>query len=230
MQTIHKLMIKTHLKTNLKYLCYTTKVGKEYDEYLGSGTYWKRHLQKNGKDIRTELIFETSDYNEFRKYAIAKSLEYDVIKSKEWANLKLEEGYGGDTVSCRMWITNGEDNRYVMKTEMIPENWYRGRSKCVFNDNEKQREFSLRSGGKNKSQAIKEAWKNREKNGFGQRHIEFQRGDNHSSKRFDVRAKIGLKNSKPICVKGIHFVSIKAACEFFGAKRHVIDRWIKNGI
>ena len=55
---MHKLMIKTHNVTGLKYLCYTKKAGSSYDEYLGSGKLWKEHLKQYGKDILIQLHYE----------------------------------------------------------------------------------------------------------------------------------------------------------------------------
>jgi len=129
----HKLMIKTHLKTNLKYLCYTTRNGIEFDNYKGSGTEWKKHLKQFGENIKTEIIFQSEDYEEFKQIALQKSIEFDIVDSEKWANLRIESGTGGDTVSGKMWITNEKEDKYILKTEVIPEGWRKGRSNCVFN-------------------------------------------------------------------------------------------------
>lgn len=88
----YKLMIKTHLVTNLKYLCVTTK--NDYHSYKGSGTAWKKHLKENGNLVKTNLIFETDDKDLFFKVCKEKSAEYDVVNSPEWANLIVEHGSG----------------------------------------------------------------------------------------------------------------------------------------
>lgn len=154
----HKLMIKTHNVTGLKYLCYTKKEDKDYDEYKGSGKYWLDHLKEHGDDITTELIYETSDYKEFVKYAREKSIEYNIVDSKDWANLKIEEGDGGNTTSNRIWINDGNVNRYILKEEEIPSGWKRGRINTVFNDPGKQKEFSSRADRKKAGLSIKKAW------------------------------------------------------------------------
>jgi hypothetical protein len=93
------LLIKTHEKTGLKYLCkHEAQSFSDCERYSGSGTYWKLHLKKHGKHIKTECVFMTEDKNEFKKVALEYSLKYDVINSKEWANLCNEEGQGGNTV------------------------------------------------------------------------------------------------------------------------------------
>lgn len=91
----HKLMIKTHNVTGLKYLCYTAKTGKKFDQYYGSGKYWLNHLNIHGFDISTEIIFECEDLLEFRNYAKNISDQLNVVESEAWANLKPEDGPGG---------------------------------------------------------------------------------------------------------------------------------------
>lgn len=151
-------MIKIHNITGLKYLCYTKKEGDEYLNYKGSGKYWLDHLQKNGDNITTELIYENADYKEFVKYARKLSIEYNIVESKDWANLKLEEGDGGNTTSNRMWINDGNTNKYIMKEDTIPKGWKKGRINIPFNDPEKQKEFGSRADLKLRGKKIKEAW------------------------------------------------------------------------
>ena len=155
---MHTLMVKTHRVTGLKYLCYTRKTGKAFDEYLGSGIEWKKHLAEHGELVDTEIIFQTEDVHEFKKIAIAKSIELNVVSSLEWANLKIEEGDGGDTVSSKIWITDGNSDRYHNASDAIPEGWRKGRSRCVFNDSSKQKAFNARVNVKERGLRIKQAW------------------------------------------------------------------------
>lgn len=102
-------MIKTHSVTGMKYLCSTTVSGKRYDKYKGSGRYWKNYMRKHGFDIRTELIFESDDLELFKKIALEKSAEFDVVNSEEWANLEPEAGplggfYGSHTEETKAKI------------------------------------------------------------------------------------------------------------------------------
>lgn len=186
---MHKLMIKTHNQTGLKYLCYTRKEGEEYDNYKGSGKKWLRHLSKYGDTVTTELIFETEDKDEFIQYARAVSIEYGIVESTEWANLRVEEGDGGDTVSKKMWINNGEVDKYHDKSEPIPEGWVKGRCKCVFNDIEMQKEFNSRVDRKKSSAGIRRAWA---EGRFDKRdHSKCgAKGDANVAKRPEVREKI----------------------------------------
>lgn len=184
----HKLMIKRHIDTGMQYLCYTTKEGEEYSRYKGSGVYWKKHLKKYGSNISTDLIFESDDYDEFKKFAISKSIEYDIINSEYWANLTIEEGTGGDTVSSKIWITNGIDDVYFPKNQNLPEGWSKGRSNCVFKDSNKQKEFAKQANTISRGEAIKAAWDagkvNRDHSKCG------LKGDLNPSKRSEVKEKI----------------------------------------
>ena len=184
---IHKLMIKTHRDTGLKYLCYTRR--KDHDEYLGSGIAWLRHLKKYGANIITEVIFQSKDVEEFKRVAISKSKEFNVVESKEWANLKHEEGDGGDTVSNKMWITNGQIDKYILKTDLIPDGWRKGRTRCIFHDVDKQVEFSKRVNFEARGLAIKKAWDDGKMD-----HRDHSKcgtsGEDNPSKRPEVREKI----------------------------------------
>ena len=85
------LYIKTHNKTGLKYLGQTRN--KDPHKYLGSGTYWKNHLNKHGKDYSTEIILKTENISILSFWGLYFSREWDIILSDKWANLK-EEGTG----------------------------------------------------------------------------------------------------------------------------------------
>lgn len=191
----HKLMIKTHNITGFKYLCYTRK--KDHESYTGSGIDWLKHLLEHGFDFSTELLLETEDFNEFKSYAIKTSNLYNVVDSLNWANRKIEEGDGGDTVSNKRWITNGNEDRYLTIGLELPEGWNYGRSNCVFNDSNRQKEYSAKSDRKKAAIKTKQAWAegkvNRDHSKCG------SKGDLNPSKRPEVREKIkssALRDSK----------------------------------
>lgn len=86
------LIVKTHLKTGLQYLCQTKQ---EPFKYLGSGTYWRRHLKIHGKDIGTHILRECQTKEEVEFWGIHYSILWNVVESTLWANLKSESGDGG---------------------------------------------------------------------------------------------------------------------------------------
>ena len=93
------LLVKEHVGTGLKYLCKRVASSfSECEKYKGSGVYWTKHLKKYGNNVKTTCLFVTESKDEFYKVAKKYSLDYNVTKSKEWANLCDEEGQGGNTV------------------------------------------------------------------------------------------------------------------------------------
>lgn len=87
------LYLKEHNKTGLKYLGQTC--AKDPNVYTGSGTYWKRHIAKNGYDVTTTILFETTDKRELRKVGRQYSRQWNVVQSNIFANMKEESGDGG---------------------------------------------------------------------------------------------------------------------------------------
>jgi hypothetical protein len=223
---MHYLMIKTHNITGLKYLCYSKKKLEHLHSYTGSGKFWLKHIKEHGLDFSTEIIFQTEDYQEFKKFATSLSIELNVVESAAWANLKLEEGDGGDTVSNKMWITNETNDKYILKTEDVPEGWRKGRSKCVFNDSEKQKQFSSKSDRVKAGESIKRAW---DEGRFNRDHSKIGRfGDLNVAKRPEVRLKISefAKNRSPELNK---IIGLKGGLTRKGKKRGPYKRKDKNG-
>lgn len=68
--------------------------------YIGSGKYWKLHLKSNQytyKDIKTWILYETNNEEDLINMGVYYSKLFDVVNSDRWANLKEEDGTGGDT-------------------------------------------------------------------------------------------------------------------------------------
>lgn len=89
-----------YLKTSPFGLKYLGKTTKDPYKYMGSGKIWKSHIDKHkltNNDIKTEILFETKDLEEFKKIAIKTSRELNIVESNEFANLIIEKGDGGDT-------------------------------------------------------------------------------------------------------------------------------------
>ena len=86
------LYIKTHQITGLKYFGKT--VQDDPYTYKGSGTYWKSHLKKHGNNVDTEILGYFSE-DEIEKIALKFSHDNNIVESKEWANMKPENGLDG---------------------------------------------------------------------------------------------------------------------------------------
>ena len=97
------LYTKTHNVTGLKYFgkwCLGKgKHGDNVYDYRGSGKWWKRHIQKHGYDVTTEVIGTYTDKDELTKTALAFSHDHNIVESTEWANLKAEDGLNGGSTS-----------------------------------------------------------------------------------------------------------------------------------
>lgn len=185
-----RLLLKTHNVTGQKYLCKTER--DNWKDYPGSGPKWRKHLEEHGYDFSTQLLFECEDDKEFKCEARKISYALNVVKSSQFENEIHEVGTGGDTVSYRMWITNGSDEKYILKTDNIPEGWKKGRSSksCVFLNPEFQSKLSLRidrTSEKYKASRKESA----RKTVLNRDHSKCElKGDRNPAKRPEVRAKI----------------------------------------
>ena len=84
---------KTHKDTGLKYLGKT--IAKNPYVYPGSGTYWTKHLETHGNNVETEILRECATKEELKFWGQYYSKLWNVVESKEWANLIEEAGPGG---------------------------------------------------------------------------------------------------------------------------------------
>jgi hypothetical protein len=88
------LYIKQHSITGLKYFGKTT-CSDPY-KYQGSGSYWKKHCKKHGKEhVITLWISDLYTDTSIVDVALHFSIENEIVNSKEWANLILENGLDG---------------------------------------------------------------------------------------------------------------------------------------
>jgi hypothetical protein len=87
------LYVKTHNRTNMKYLGKTSS--KNPYTYKGSGKYWKNHIKKHGYDVTTIILLCAKCEKEISETGVFFSKLFNVVESKEWANLKEEKGDGG---------------------------------------------------------------------------------------------------------------------------------------
>ena len=84
------LYVKQHTITKLKYFGVTKK--KNPFKYIGSGTYWNRHISKYGKDrVKTLEVWGFDDLELCRDFALTFSQDNDIVTSADWANLVIED-------------------------------------------------------------------------------------------------------------------------------------------
>jgi hypothetical protein len=96
------ILLKTHNVTGKKYLCrHVTEDENTCYTYLGSGTYWKKHLETHGNDISTEIVAKCNSYEEAKTIGIHYSEKWNIVESKEFANLVPENGQGGSEVASQ---------------------------------------------------------------------------------------------------------------------------------
>lgn len=170
------LYIKQHSVTGLKYFGKTTK--NPY-KYSGSGTYWKTHINKHGKEfVKTiwvsGLYYDTS----IVEHALHFSIENNIIESNNWANLMLENGLDGgiftenskikykQTCFKKYGVENPSQSEIIKqkKVNTSNENWgveYSLQSKII---KEKSKQTLLEKYGvENASQSIKIKQKKKDK-------------------------------------------------------------------
>lgn len=114
----YKLMIKTCVATNKKYLCTTQK--ENYIDYKGSGKYWLNHLKKYGRAITTELIYSSDDLMEFSTTCIYYSNILDIVNNNDYANLIIEDGINTYNFS-HWWKTASKE----LKEEIVQKRSYK---------------------------------------------------------------------------------------------------------
>lgn len=120
------LYIKRHSVTGKLYF---GKTNKNPESYLGSGTHWKNHIKKHGKDfVETLWYCFFHDQEECTKFALMFSEQQNIVESNDWLNLVPENGMNG-TSSCKgryhffNTITGEEKLAFSMP---LGEGWIKG--------------------------------------------------------------------------------------------------------
>lgn len=85
------LYLKIHNKTGLKYLGQTKQNPYTYN---GSGVYWQKHLKKHGINITTYILFVSESKQIITEKGLYYSKLWNIVESKEFANLIVESGEG----------------------------------------------------------------------------------------------------------------------------------------
>ena len=110
------LYVKTHNITGLKYLGKTKS--KNPNTYKGSGKRWSNHIKKHGYNVTTKILFQSENPKEIKQMGLYYSRLWNIVQSKEWANLKEESGDGGWNQEL---ATQGLLNKYgVNRPHLVP--------------------------------------------------------------------------------------------------------------
>jgi len=87
------LYIKEHSVTGMLYF---GKTIKHPETYLGSGKYWLNHINKYGKEHVVTLWYCLFlDEASAKQFALMFSTKNNIVESKNWANLAIENGTNG---------------------------------------------------------------------------------------------------------------------------------------
>ena len=114
--SIYTIYLKTHNKTKMKYLGFTSS--KNPEKYKGSGIYWLRHIKEHGYDVATKILFQDKNLDIVKEKCKYFSDLYDIVNNPDFANLTEEQGWGG-------W---SDDHREKAKNSISPE---RRRENCI---------------------------------------------------------------------------------------------------
>jgi hypothetical protein len=121
------LYIKKHSITGLKYF---GKTSQDPYKYLGSGLYWKKHIKKHGKKfIETIWVSELYYDTLIVDIAVKFSIENNIVESKDWANMRIENGLdGGDTSLTKNYIKY--KSTLMIETKKKCKWWNNGIKQC----------------------------------------------------------------------------------------------------
>lgn len=126
---MYYLYVKIHNKTGLRYLGQTKR--KDFHRYPGSGTRWLKHLNKHGFDYTTQILLITDDKKELKETGKFFSNFFRIVESKDWANLKPEEGDGGQDSAVQ--LKKVKDGSHHFLTEEFADKQRKRQLKLVEN-------------------------------------------------------------------------------------------------
>ena len=144
------LYLKTHNVTGLKYL---GKTEQDPFKYRGSGKQWLLHIKEHGYDVTTEILFETTDREEFAKVGTKYSEMWNIVESKEFANLVTECGNGAYNNTGKRFSKEWREKISISNTgwkhtEEAKDKIRKARSKQVTTEETRKKMSATRKGRK----------------------------------------------------------------------------------
>jgi hypothetical protein len=212
----YKIMIKTHSKTKLKYLCVTHN--EDYEKYKGSGLYWKNHLKIHGSEyIDTELLYETECKEELRNKGLYYSSLYDVVESSEWANLIPETGYDYDGITRDGWfgwynsLSDAEIKQRNLNISAKVRERYANEDPEKISKEQRNRRLNMSPEAKERrKKKIQEVWATGKHDHLFERYSKERQGSNNPG-------------AVSVTIEGVAYGSIKEACDDLGLTRSMIN-------
>jgi hypothetical protein len=137
---------------------------KDPYKYTGSGTRWLSEIEKNqysNNDIETWILHKTTNKEDLIHMALYYSRIFNVKESEVWANLKDEEGDGGNTVGGTLVIRKNKQTKHILKHELdqyIENGWTKsGHTKGLLIVNKENKEKRIKK--EDLIYYINEGWK-----------------------------------------------------------------------
>jgi len=135
-------LIYIYVKRSPLGLLYLGKTIKDPYKYKGSGSRWLNHIKFHNftnKDIETWILHKTEDKEDLKKIGEYYSILFNIVESKEWANLKLESGDGGGSpwtqerrdLFIKMFSGDNHPNKSIKNREILKLSWTQERKDHV---------------------------------------------------------------------------------------------------
>jgi hypothetical protein len=96
------LYIKQHVLTKKLYFGKTTN--SDPTKYKGSGLHWSRHLKVHGSEVDTLWFCLFTSQEDCTNFALSFSEQENIVGSKDWLNMKPENGLDGTPKGTKLSI------------------------------------------------------------------------------------------------------------------------------
>jgi hypothetical protein len=205
--TIYYLYIKTHKKTGLKYLGQTKQ---DPFKYGGSGEDWTTHLRQYGNKVHTEIVIQTSNWDELTANGRYWSNYYRVVTAvddfgnKIWAN-KIPET-GGGTGDRLKGIPRSESTRKKIKLSMPDQSGNKNSFYGKKHSDETKKKCGLGNLGKDNktlegkkslSKSLTTRWNDSEQRETQIQYLKNRKGEKRSEEAIESYKKAAkIRNSK----------------------------------
>lgn len=118
------LYIKQHKITGKLYFGKTTKTGRDFEKYTGSGTHWVPHIKKHGIEHVDNLWYCLFlDKETLIEFAVNFSRMNNIVESTEWLNKIEENGVDGFPVGHKGHVYT--DEQKLHQSNVGKEVWNR---------------------------------------------------------------------------------------------------------